>query len=237
MVFFCGQLFFLALVVFWVGGPNCRVFDLASHLRIFVKRCGLAIWVGANGTKPRRLDARYWLSGSRWRWGGAAAGGAGGGGGAQYAYPMLAVAARRPGAPVSHSRKASRSLCCMGRTCRRGDLPRLVQTALADICACQRPMCLCSTDRARRHRVRPASRASPRCHARASAPCAYAVLAAAHVAPRAHARHDAVAQVCVVRARVMRVCAACACALRAGAVRAGAVCLCRGLPTYSLSSR
>ena len=145
MVFFCGQLFFLALVVFWVGGPNCRVFDLASHLRIFVKRCGLAIWVGANGTKPRRLDARYWLSGSRWRWGGAAAGGAGGGGGAQYAYPMLAAAARRPGAPVSHSRKASRSLCCMGRTCRRGDLPRLVQTALADICACQRPMCLCST--------------------------------------------------------------------------------------------
>jgi len=106
MVFFCGQLFFLALVVFWVGGPNCRVFDLASHLRIFVKRCGLAIWVGANGTKPRRLDARYWLSGSRWRWGGAAAGGAGGGGGAQYAYPMLAAAARRPGAPISHSRKA-----------------------------------------------------------------------------------------------------------------------------------
>ena len=96
----------------------------------------------------RWLDARYWLSGrvkmwhaNRWRWGGAAAGG----GGAQYAYPMLAAAARRPGAPVSHSRKASRSLCCMGRTCRRGDLPRLVQTALADICACQRPMCLCST--------------------------------------------------------------------------------------------
>ena len=101
---------------------------------------------------------------------------------------------------------------------------------------CRRPTTV-SPDRARRHRVRPASRASPRCHARASAPCAYAVLAAAHVAPRAHARHDAVAQVCVVRARVMRVCAACACALRAGAVRAGAVCLCRGLPTNSLSSR
>ena len=48
---------------------------------------------------------------NRWRWGGAAAGGAGGGGaggggGAQYAYPMLAAAARRPGAPISHSRKA-----------------------------------------------------------------------------------------------------------------------------------
>ena len=41
-------------------------------------------------------------------------------------------------------------------------------------------------------------------------------------------RHHAIAHVCIVRARSMRVLVACVCALRAGAL-----CLCRGLPMYT----
>ena len=42
-------------------------------------------------------------------------------------------------------------------------------------------------------------------------------------------RHNAIAHVCIVRARAMRVLVACVCALRAGAL-----CLCRGSPMYTL---
>ena len=45
-------------------------------------------------------------------------------------------------------------------------------------------------------------------------------------------RHHAIAHVCSVRARAMRVLVACVCALRAGAL-----CLCRDLPMYTLLSR
>ena len=43
--------------------------------------------------------------------------------------------------------------------------------------------------------------------------------------------HDAIAHVCIVRARAMRVLVACVCALRAGAL-----CLCRDLSMYTLLS-
>ena len=155
------------------------------------------------------------------------------------------------GRAAAHTRRASRSLATWAARVRveaRPRAPYAPRACLRSVALClrlsplrtsTRPCCvlgvpvqLCrrpatvGPDRARRHRVRPASRASPCCHARASACLPTRCLLPPLFHPRARPPRCCCA--CLRCARSCYACARCLCALRVLARCVLGRCVCAG---------